>query len=237
VAQELAAALRRWYFHVGGLLLSSGTRSTYFNLQQALTGATGTGAVASSERLDQPTVDILKALGSRLRTSSTRDVATRVNPRLGPSLGRELTSRVRRSQFKPPMVERLSEPWRRLRAPLRITVDRRWTWEDGTPEPAFFVIIENVSRRQVTVVDVTVEYPAKLYIKEDDRRFELQPGDDREITIVIKSAADRPAAPVVSVRLSDRHQLRSRATFDVPLSGAVLAAHGLDAGERRHPRE
>ena len=43
-AGRLGAALRTWYFHTGGLVLSESTRSAYFNLQQALTGVLGVPA-------------------------------------------------------------------------------------------------------------------------------------------------------------------------------------------------
>src|SRR4051812_37712601 len=36
VAHELATALRKWYFDIGGLLMSEPTRESYFDLQRAL---------------------------------------------------------------------------------------------------------------------------------------------------------------------------------------------------------
>jgi len=78
VAHELATALRTWYFDIGGLLMSERTREPYFDLQRALK-AVGDARGEDTE-FPRPTGDALKQLGSRLRTSTTDDVATRVGP-------------------------------------------------------------------------------------------------------------------------------------------------------------
>ena len=80
VARVLTKALRTWYFEVGGLLLSESTREPYFDLQRALKAVTESGGEDQLE-LPEPAADALKQLGSRLRTSTTDDVATRVGPR------------------------------------------------------------------------------------------------------------------------------------------------------------
>lgn len=85
IAHELATALRRWYFEIGGLLMSERTREPYFDLQRALK-AVGDARTGTDEELPRATGDALKQLGSRLRTSTTDDVATRVGPLLTHSL-------------------------------------------------------------------------------------------------------------------------------------------------------
>jgi len=113
--KQLSCELRAWYFETGGLFLSQATREPYFNLQQALNGLTADGSVPSSRAVDKATRKIVTALASRVRTSCTVDVETRVGPRLGQTLG-----------------QRLRRPWRRRFAPLQVTVDRRWDWNpDG----------------------------------------------------------------------------------------------------------
>ena len=84
VARELATALRTWYFDVGGLLMSEGTREPYFDLQRALK-TIGDSDGANQDALKEDTRDALKQLASRLRTSTTDDVATRVGSLLGPT--------------------------------------------------------------------------------------------------------------------------------------------------------
>lgn len=85
VARELATALRTWYFEIGGLLMSERTREAYFDLQGALKSVGDAGARADFALAD-PTASALKQLGSRLRTTTTDDVATRVGPLLTHSL-------------------------------------------------------------------------------------------------------------------------------------------------------
>lgn len=68
--QRLSAALRKWYFEVGGLYMSNGTRDAYFALQDELTCANPSGEKA-------------RELGSLLRTATTRDVGARNEPLAG----------------------------------------------------------------------------------------------------------------------------------------------------------
>jgi hypothetical protein len=96
IAHELATALRTWYFDVGGLLMSERTREPYFDLQRALK-AVGDARTGADEALPRRTGDALKKLGSRVRTSTTDDVATRVGPLLTPSLS-ALLGRGRRTK-------------------------------------------------------------------------------------------------------------------------------------------
>ena len=105
VAHELATALRAWYFGIGGLLMSARTREPYFDLQRALKSV-GEARAGQDSELPRATGDALKQLGSRLRTSTTDDVATRVGPLLGHSLG--------------------AWPMRGRRAKALVTVTRGW---------------------------------------------------------------------------------------------------------------
>jgi hypothetical protein len=72
-AQRLRDTLRTWYFHTGGLVLSSETRQDYFTLldglEMVISGTTGEVRKEDDE--------FLRVLGSRLRTAMTRDVGTR----------------------------------------------------------------------------------------------------------------------------------------------------------------
>ena len=128
VAKELSAALRTWYFEVGGLLLSTSTREPYFDLQRALKEVIESGGVDHEE---VPDARALKRLGSRLRTSTTDDVATRVGPRLKETLRTRLE---------------------RLRRPAKLTVTRGWRLEDG--DVWRVQVLNQWSSRPLTVTSV-----------------------------------------------------------------------------------
>lgn len=70
-ASSLAVTLKQWYFDTGGIFLSVDTRQRYFALQDGLRDV-----IAASSDPDDA-FDYLRVLGSRLRTSMTRDVGTR----------------------------------------------------------------------------------------------------------------------------------------------------------------
>jgi hypothetical protein len=132
VAHELATALRAWYFDIGGLLMSARTREPYFDLQRALKSV-GAAHAGRETELPRATGDALKQLGSRLRTSTTHDVATRVGPRLGHSL-RAWPMRGLRAK---PLV------W--LRAKRLVTVTRGWRFRPDAAG-AWRVSVVNQSR-------------------------------------------------------------------------------------------
>lgn len=77
-AQDLAAALRKWYFEQGGLFLSSAARDAYFALQDALKELKGQPVDA----VPQETLKALMDLGSTLRTHLSGDVGTRAKAML-----------------------------------------------------------------------------------------------------------------------------------------------------------
>jgi len=72
-AQQLRGNLRTWYFHTGGLVLSTQTRQDYFTLLDGLEVV----ITGSDNILGDEDDEFLRLLGSRLRTAMTRDVGTR----------------------------------------------------------------------------------------------------------------------------------------------------------------
>jgi hypothetical protein len=146
----------------------------------------------------------LKALASRLRTASTQDVATRVGPRLGPSV-----------------AARLSRPWRRI-APVRVTVDRRWMWKKGSADPAFFVIVQNVTDRELEITGIALPDAAEAVSEHGEQRFRLQPGEDRELSAAITAPVE-PIAPRVTVEIAGKKGVRSPKTPPVPLQSHLIA--------------
>jgi hypothetical protein len=71
-AQTLRDSLRTWYFHAGGLVLSSSTRQDYFTMLDGLELVVSRPDNIISAQDDE----FLRILGSRLRTAMTRDVGT-----------------------------------------------------------------------------------------------------------------------------------------------------------------
>jgi hypothetical protein len=85
LAHDVSGDLRKWYYETGGLLISERTREPYFDLQRALAEIRRADA-KPEDALEEPAIDAVKQLGSRLRTSTTDDVATRVGPLLAHSI-------------------------------------------------------------------------------------------------------------------------------------------------------
>jgi hypothetical protein len=83
-ATRLVAQLQFWYFHEGGLFLSSATRREYMTLQDVLARLNDTswGRAPGSDVLTDAAREHVRVSGSRLRTSLTRDVGTRSRPKL-----------------------------------------------------------------------------------------------------------------------------------------------------------
>jgi hypothetical protein len=162
---KLSVALRAWYFHEGGLFLSIKTRGPYFNLQQALTELSAGHRGGARKELDPDTSRIVRTLGSRLRTTTTDDVATRVGPRLGPSL-----------------LSKLSRRWNRIRRPVEASVDRRWAWVEGGAEPCYFVLVENRSDREVEITGIDLDGVEQPEIK-PPLPLLVQAGEPRELAV------------------------------------------------------
>lgn len=79
VLQKLSASLRRWYFEVGGLFMSKGTRDAYFALQDELLEPRQPAAEEGRDPWKVP-----RDLSSALRTATTLDVGSRQPPLVGP---------------------------------------------------------------------------------------------------------------------------------------------------------
>jgi hypothetical protein len=204
---RLSKALRSWYFTSGGLYLSGKSRAPYFNLQEALTQVSEGRPADDETEPEADTRQMLHALASRLRTATTDDVATRVDPILGGRFG-----------------SGLRWPWRARKSPLRIVVDRRWDFRTTPPEAAFFVILENISNEEQEVMDMTLD---GLPVAEGS--FLLQPGEPREIKAFFERSSFRPGhIPRVSVTLAGGRRLSSREAPDVPLPTPLLER--LDLG-------
>ncbi len=191
---ELGRAVRTWYFHTGGLVLSESTRAPYFNLQQGLTGVVQ--SKGSAAEIDGDEYRILKALASRLRTATTDDVATRLPPRLRSRVGAPVRRVVRRAH------------------PLRVTVDRRWKWDKGERSLALFAIVDNRSDTEQQIAGVVLG-------DHEHGAFRLQPGEDREIDLPAPLTAAQPIAVRVKVRRAGRVGGRTRHP-SVPLSSKEL---------------
>ena len=77
VLGSLIDELRRWYFHTGGIFLSSGARAAYFALMDELREVLAKAPNDPSRELDFAAFQMLRELGSDLRTAMVEDVQTR----------------------------------------------------------------------------------------------------------------------------------------------------------------
>jgi hypothetical protein len=202
--RALSISLRQWYFQRGGLFLSLKTRGPYFNLQQALTGVSSAGR-PGSERVDEYTATVVKTLASRLRTSTTDDVATRVGSRLAPSLGTRIKRRSRRA-----------------RTPVWAGVERRWAWRQGRPEPCYFVLLQNRSDREVEVTGLELDGVTEQRV-EPGLPLLVQAGEPRELAVLPKNDSGAIGRVVrVTITLAGGRRLESQSPSDVPIPTDVL---------------
>jgi hypothetical protein len=192
-AKQLGAALRRWYYATGGLVLSADSRPAYFNLQSALAGA-------SADEVGDPEREILKALASRLRTSTTNDVATRVRARLGPTL-----------------AQRVGPAWHRFRSPVSIVVDRRWVWDAQGRRPCAFVIVRNLTARAVVVSSIEVQGAEPM-----TDQFVLQRNEEHEFTLPISGTAGAPVGPAATVVVNGGRRVTGGTAPPVPLPSRLV---------------
>lgn len=83
-AQVLAKSLSAWYFHDGGLFLSTAARNDCFALQDILRYIVDGWGWETTEmvKLTPAAREVLRAYGSRLRTGLTLDVGTRSRPKM-----------------------------------------------------------------------------------------------------------------------------------------------------------
>jgi hypothetical protein len=80
--RKLSADLTHWYFEVGGLFMSEGTRDCYFALQDALDRRIDAGREHPDRVVTDEEFEQLRRKGSRLRTATTLDVGSRRKPLL-----------------------------------------------------------------------------------------------------------------------------------------------------------
>ena len=166
VVRDLSQALRSWYFEVGGLFLSEGSREAYFDLQKGLGGVIKEPLDARYRPLGPRRFERLRSLASTLRTASTQDVATRVKPkRTGPLLQR--------------VVRRVRGPGR-----VEVTVRRGWLWGEDERE-CYSVLVQNpLSSPTVHVSHVYFETAPRLSVLEHPMR--LGPGGHWEIAVPVQ---------------------------------------------------
>jgi hypothetical protein len=105
-------------------------------------------------------------------------------------------------------------------------VDRRWEWKDGAPTAAFFVIVENLTDRELHVTGVEVPNADTAVTVDGDPAFRLQPREDRELSAGIKSQAEGPIAPRVTVRIDGHKNVTAGAQPTVPLGSQLVAPGG-----------
>ncbi len=197
VARDLSQALRSWYFEVGGLFLSEGSREAYFDLQKGLGGVIKEPLDARYRPLGPRRFDRLRSLASTLRTASTQDVATRVKPkRTGPLLQR-VVRRVRGHRG------------------VEVTVRQGWLWGEDE-QKCYSVLVQNpLSSPTVHVSRVYFETTPRLSVLEHPTR--LGPGAHWEIAVPANTipAASEDVRRLVKTELSDATVVESKPGRDV----------------------
>ena len=197
VARDLSQALRSWYFEVGGLFLSEGSREAYFDLQKGLGGVIKEPLDARYRPLGPRRFDRLRSLASTLRTASTQDVATRVKPkRTGPLL-QGVVRRVRGH------------------GGVEVTVRQGWLWGEDE-QKCYSVLVQNpLSSPTVHVSRVYFETEPRLSVLEHPMR--LGPGGHWEIAVPANTipAASGDVRRLVKTELSDGTLVESRPGRDV----------------------
>jgi hypothetical protein len=197
VARDLSQALRSWYFEVGGLFLSEGSREAYFDLQKGLGGVIKEPLDARYRPLGPRRFDRLRSLASTLRTASTQDVATRVKPKR-----------------TAPLLERVV---RRVRGHggVEVTVRQGWLWGEDE-QKCYSVLVQNpLSSPTVHVSDVYFATTPRLSVL--DHPMRLGPGGHWEIAVPANTipAASGDVRRLVKTELSDGTLVESRPGRDV----------------------
>lgn len=197
VARDLSQALRSWYFEVGGLFLSEGSREAYFDLQKGLGGVIKEPLDARYRPLGPRRFERLRSLASTLRTASTQDVATRVKPKR-----------------TAPLLERVV---RRVRGQggVEVTVRQGWLWGEDE-QKCYSVLVQNpLSSPTVHVSDVYFATTPRLSVL--DHPMRLGPGGHWEIAVPANTipAASGDVRRLVKTELSDGTLVESRPGRDV----------------------
>jgi hypothetical protein len=152
--------------------------------------------------VDDETAAIVKALASRLRTSTTEDVATRVRSRVGPS------DFVRR--------------WRGVRRPVRLSVDRRWEWAREGVSPCYFVLIENRSPREIVISKLSLD-GVDTIASEPPLPLLVQAHEPREVAV--RPIAEKIVVgqvPRVEVTLSSGRRIGAQTPPEIPIATDAL---------------
>jgi hypothetical protein len=201
-AGKLTRSLRQWYFQQGGLFLSEGTREPYFDVQKALEGILDQERETDGAELDEASLRLLRELASRLRTSMTEDVETRVGPRGRWSLPRAMVRVVDR--FRPR---------------VDVKVRRFWRW-DPEPVPGYRLTIRNLSSRRVIEVEKAWFVP-EIPVVPDDPSLSgrVEPKGKWEGWAAGADFKKSPAdvGRLGRVRLTTGQEYRSQPAREVPL--------------------
>ncbi|MGH3020821.1 MAG: hypothetical protein ACRDNR_11795 [Gaiellaceae bacterium] len=226
-ADKLTRSLREWYFQQGGLFLSERTREPYFDVQRALEGILRQERGSDDAQVDEASIGLLRELASRLRTSMTEDVETRVGPRGRWSL--------------PRAIGRVVD---RFRPRVDVKVRRYWRW-DPKPVPGYRLTIRNLSSRRVIEVEKAWFVPEVRVIPDDPSLSgQVEPKGKWEGWAASAAFGGTPAdvGRRGRVRLKTGQEYRSRPAREVPLpdhgQGRPEAAteHAVSPGDASEPR-
>lgn len=78
--REISSNMRRWYFEIGGWLLSAKCRDSYFSFQNEIKVELEKYTKIKSDALDNDVLKELMTKSSTLRTSICKDIGTRAKP-------------------------------------------------------------------------------------------------------------------------------------------------------------
>ena len=197
LARDLARALRSWYFEVGGLFLSEASREAYFDLQKGLGGVIKEPRDVDHLPVGDQRFERLRAVASKLRTTLTQDVATRVKTR-----------------HPDPLLPRLR---RRLRGGngVDVTVRRGWLWGEDERECYSILVQNQLSSPTVHLNRLYFDTATRLPLIRSPVR--LGPGGHWEIAVPADEIppASGDARRLVKAELSDGSVLESSAGHDV----------------------
>jgi hypothetical protein len=201
-AGKLTRSLREWYFQKGGLFLSERTREPYFDVQTALQGILRHERKTDKADVDKASTRLLRELASRLRTSMTEDVETRVGPR---------------GRWSLPRVTGLLVD--RFRPRVDVEVRRFWRWEPE-PVPGYRMTVRNLSNRRAIDVERAWFRPKiRVVPEESSRSGHVEPKGKWE-GWAARAAFGRTPADVGRrgrVRLTTGQEYRSKPAREVPL--------------------
>lgn len=201
-AGKLTLSLREWYFKKGGLFLSERTREPYFDVQGALQGILRQERSNDLVAVEEESIGLLRELASRLRTSMTEDVETRVGPR-----GRWSPTRA---------ASRLLD---RMRPRVAVEVRTYWKWSPE-PTPGYRMTVKNLSSRRTIEIDNAWFVPGVAVTEDDAPLPHLIPPRGTWKGWAAGDAFDRSRGEpgrLGRVRLKSGQEYRSEPAREVPL--------------------